>query len=273
MAMGSWRSTRDDIKVRYVSTSGKRVLLVEGPDDVEALGVLLTNKHPGWDVQWALTYAGKKDSVTKILGEEPTWVGVVDRDDWSEDRIARETSALPNLWVLPRFCLECYLINPREIWSALPPVQQSKIVGGEGTLRSEIMVDFAKWLRHGALWHTANPMWTGLRDQGFVSDLLEVQNAQDDAVILTILERWHAFLLPTDFMTRFHQRLNNSRRHTEDAQLCLDIHGKMFFNQHVVTTLNALIRQNSADGWRRDLFNTLHVPPDFDTLWQKMGLT
>ena len=68
------------IKTRLIGATGCKVLLVEGTDDVDAFRILLDRRIPGWERQWLLTCAGKKDLVVAMLAKEPTWLGVVDRD-------------------------------------------------------------------------------------------------------------------------------------------------------------------------------------------------
>lgn len=65
--MSSWQTIRDEILAKNVGASGKRVLLVEGPDDVDAFGVFLDNKHPGWEAHWVLAHAGKKEFVANNI--------------------------------------------------------------------------------------------------------------------------------------------------------------------------------------------------------------
>ncbi len=259
----------EEIKEREVGITGKTVLLVEGINDVTAFSIFLDKKFPGWEANWVLTHAGGIGIVKGILEKEPNWIGVVDRDEWTEEQIATLTS---NHWVLPRFCLESYMINPSEIWNALPPTQQSKIVDGENRLRSEIMTDIDKWLRHGAVWSIVNPMWSGLRSLGFKEYLLKVENTQNDEVIISKLNEWHDFLEPDDFMARFSQKLIYISQLLESERLYRWIHGKQFFKQHVVAKLNTLLEPKSSDDWRNEILRTLPIPSDFDPLWQKMGL-
>lgn len=54
------------IKTQLVGNSGVRVLLVEGPDDVDAYRIFLDRKFPGWERKWHIEPAGKKASVVKM---------------------------------------------------------------------------------------------------------------------------------------------------------------------------------------------------------------
>jgi len=270
--MSGWQKIRDDIKAGPVSATGKRVVLVEGDDDKDAFGAILGRHSPEWETKWTFEPANGKQNVTAILAEEAGWLGVIDRDEWTDSQVTQNTAALANLWVLPRFCLECYLVNPDELWNALPTIQQQRIAGGATQLGRAILSDISRWIRHGALWSVVNPMWEGLFNLGFQRELLDVNTAQDDVMIQNKLNEWHDFLDPTQAFTDFTARLTAVDGLPVEDQLCRWVHGKMFFSQTVVPALNRLLDQKSADDWRRDVFKTLPVPSDMDPLWQKMGL-
>lgn len=50
------------------------------------------------------------------------------------------------------------------------------------------------------------------------------------------------------------------------------IHGKYFFRQHIVPTLNQYLESRPADDWLADLRKTKPLPDDLHTLWLKMEL-
>ena len=264
---------RDDIKLRHVGATGKGIVLVEGPNDRDAFGAILDRRYPGWETKWEFEPAHGKRNVTAILAKEPGWMGVIDRDEWSAAAIAEKEVELPGLVVLPRFCLESYAIRPSELWASLPPIQQRRITGGEAQLRSEILVDKEKWLRHGVLRSVINPMWNGLRGLGFQNALLDFATAQDDALIRETLNSWHTFMEPTAVFDEFSSQLTTVVGLPEDEQLCRWVYGKLFFSNRVVPMLNRLLGSRNTDKWRNDIFATLPPPPDLEPLWRKMGLT
>ena len=105
------------IRTQLVGESGARVLLVEGSDDVDAFRIFLDKKFPAWEQAWHLVEAGNKRMVQQIAAAEPQWLGLVDRDEWTEDEIQQRMQETTNLLVLPRFCMESYLIEPGELYS------------------------------------------------------------------------------------------------------------------------------------------------------------
>ena len=219
-----------EIRQQEVKNTEKRVLLVEGAGGVEVYKLLFYRKfsHQLMD-KWIISYAGNKQKVIDILADEPTWLGLIDRDEWSEDRILQEQNALSNLLILPRFCMENYLICPDELWEALSDNQKAKIHGGLPQLQAEIFIDKDKWIRHGVLWTVINPLWEGIKVLGFKGALLDFNNAQDDAKIQETLKKWHHFLEPQSIFTQFQNRLNAVMAKEEVEQLKRWVHGKQFY--------------------------------------------
>lgn len=271
--MKGWRKRRDEIKETQVEETGKRVILVEGTDDVSIYGILMDRKFgSGFESNWVVTHAGNKKIILDILSEENTWLGLIDRDEWSEDVILEKQDQLQNLVVLPRFCMESYLIEPDELWNALPENQRNKIAGGPEQLRGELLIEKDKWLRHGVLWSIINPLWQGLRSLGFKEALLDFDNAQDDERIQVQLEQWHNFLDPNQIYTRFKDRLRDVAERDETEQITRWVHGKMFFETHVNQVLNRLLGQRSPQDRKRDIFQTRELPEDLTSLWERIEL-
>ena len=84
------------IKAEQVGQTGKRVLLVEGTDDVDAYRIFLSNKFPQWEQAWAMAHMGNKKQVLAGLALEPNWLGLVDRDEWSEEVQNQYRAMYPN---------------------------------------------------------------------------------------------------------------------------------------------------------------------------------
>jgi hypothetical protein len=58
--MKGWQKRRDEIRDEKVGQTGKRVLLVEGPDDVDVYGILLSRRFGAdWEKEWLLALAMK----------------------------------------------------------------------------------------------------------------------------------------------------------------------------------------------------------------------
>lgn len=108
----SIRDIRDRIRQEFIGTQEKQAFLVEGLEDKDAFRILLERFLPDWEQRWGIAEAGNKRQLLELLRLEPDWLGLVDRDEWDQAAIDERTAAQPNPLVLPRFCLENYLINP-----------------------------------------------------------------------------------------------------------------------------------------------------------------
>ncbi len=255
-----------------VGASGKRVLIVEGMDDVSGFSLFLDKVSVNWEDNWVIAGAGNKKMVLNILKKEADWIGIVDRDEWTSVIIEQKQQELPNLWVLPRFCLENYLIYPEELWQALPEIQQNKIVGSMDELHQKLVQNFDKWLRHGVLWSVINPLWVGLRSLGFKEALLNPNISLDGNQIQDKLDEWHNYLDPNRIYQQFIDRLDVVNQLPESDHFKRYIHGKEFYKQVVDSTLNDLLGQKSSSERKISILRELPLPDDLMPLWQKMGL-
>jgi len=261
-----------EIKEQKVGNSDRRVLVVEGNDDVDAFELMLAKVIPDWSRKWVLAQAGKKSAVLEMICREPSWAGIVDRDEWDDEKITQLESEHPNLAILPRYCLENYLIVPSELWEALPPKQKSKIPGGKQELTDRILGNLDQWVRHGVLWSVVNPLWEGLRSLGFKEKLLQVDIVENDAEIKQILIDWHQFLNPDDIWARYMDRFTGVSEKPIDEKLKLHVHGKEFYKNVVNPALNDLLGQKKAEERQFSIVRTLPEIDDLKPVLEKLGL-
>ncbi|EPH6014598.1 TPA: DUF4435 domain-containing protein [Yersinia enterocolitica] len=262
-----------DIKDRDLAAfPDKRVLVLEGVDDVAAFRQLLTKHNASWEQQWVLVRANKKQNVLDILALENTWYGLIDRDEWSEDKIMQLEQEHPRLMFLPRFCIESYLVNPSEIWQALQPKHQARIEGGEPAFTSLFVQEAQRWLNHSAIWYVVNPLWERLRTAGFNSALLDVDTVQQDAEVERILLSWGTLINPENLAREIQQRKAQVESLSLSEQLTICIHGKLLFEKFVDPLLTSFLGQRSREQRQKDLFRTLPVPDDLSPIWVRMGL-
>lgn len=262
----------DQIKTQFIGVTGRRVLLVEGTDDVDAFRIFLDRKFPAWEGAWHLAPAGSKADVVKMLKKEAGWLGLVDRDEWTNDEIAGKQAECDNLTVLPRFCLESYLIDPAELWAAFPEKQRVKIGGGEAEFRTQMLATLSDWVRHAALWHGVRPLWRQLRQLGFPDSVLDNPPMPDDAALRAKFAQWHVTLNADTVLAGVHDletRLSAEEVSTLFAQW---LHAKKFYPKVVHQTLNRLLGQKDAKDRRVAILRSRAVPADLDELWRAMGL-
>ncbi len=260
------------IKTQLVGNTGVRVLLLEGSADVDAFRILLDRQFSDWEKNWHLEPAGGKKAVLDMLAKETSWIGVVDRDEWTLQQITARLVGQPNLKVLPRFCLESYLVDPAELWSAFPPKQQAKIAGGEQQLRVELRKNLVEWIRQAALLHEVRPLWTQLRELGFPNAVTGSPPMPNDLELKAHLKNWYDALNADDILSKVHvlEQMMNAMGETELFSQWL--YAKSFYPQVVHQTLNRLLGQKEAKQRRISIFRTRSLPPDLDSLWQAMGL-
>lgn len=252
------------------TAQNKSVFVVEGSDDVKMWQHWFSRYNSTWESTWHIAQAGNKKQVLALLQEKSAWFGSVDRDEWLPEKITELSQSMPNLFILPRFCIENYLIVPAELWQALPRRQQNKIEGGCQTFSDTLLHDLDTYLQHGALWCVINPLWEGLRSKGFKEDLLTVEHANDLDYIQVKLKEWHEYLNPQDIESKRMDMLNQAREKRLEIQLYQHIHGKFFFEEIVCTKLNDWFGQKSQSEWRKSLVQELSLPDDIKEILQKM---
>ncbi len=267
-------AVRDRIRQEVVGAQDKRVFLVEGSDDVNAWQVLLHRFVPDWETRWGIAPAGNKSKLLCLLDLEPDWLGLVDRDEWDQAAIATNTHSRPNLMVLPRFCLENYLIDPDELWRAIPAVQQATVAGGQATLATALQAQLDRYIRHGALWMVVAPLWTGLRALGFKEALASensLETAQDNAAVRRILRDWDELLDPERIFADFETQLASSRVAPASEQYAQLIHGKHFWKQVANPAMTNLFGQMSEARRRIELLRQIPKPADLPPVFDRLA--
>lgn len=252
----------------------RKVLIVEGNDDEFALIALFKNHHPEYEQNWIIAKAGNKRNVLAVLKEEKNWIGLVDCDEWNQEVIKKEQQKLANLLVLPRFCIENYLINPIEIWQAIPVNQQIKIQNGKKILESIIHSNLLVYIRHCVLWKIITPLWLDLRNLGFKEKLAAEQSvniSQEDEKIQAVLKDWHNLLDPKKIFNKFKQQLEVVENLSVSEQLMSWVHGKIFWKEIVFPQMIRMFGQKSEKEMKKQLFNNLDWPKDLDILLIKMN--
>lgn len=260
------------IKTQKIGNTGKRVLLVEGMSDKDIFSTFLGRKFPLWEQSWIIEVAGNKKQVLEGLAAEATWIGVVDKDEWSVDVITQRLAGTPNLFVLPRFCIESYLIDATELWQAFPEKQKSKIPGGLEQLTNAFKVDKDKWLRHAALWHVINPLWTKLRALGFKDGVLKTSNVPNDTELSAKLVEWHDAINAQIILSQINQKITELGQISDFEFNTAWLYSKDFYPNVVHVTLDNLLGQMNLKDRRTAIARHLPVPQDLDSLWMKMGL-
>ncbi|MEZ6938804.1 DUF4435 domain-containing protein [Aeromonas sp. S12(2024)] len=261
------------VKTQQIAQTGKQVLLVEGEDDVNVFRAFLTKKRTNWEQHWVVIAAHGKSKVIEIVGKEPDWLGVIDRDEWTDADVQQASQQNANLFVLPRFCIESYLIVPDEIWTALPDVQRAKMPNNQADLNAEINGSLVTWIRHAALWQVVNPLYQRMRQPNHRGTILDnplvVPNRQ---ALEQILQAWLDGLDSTlianevDALEQQYLGMNHHELFTKH------LYAKKFYPMVVHQALNRLLGQKSEDVRMNALLRTLPLPADLEPLWVQMGI-
>ena len=256
-------------------TNAQRVLVVEGDSDPKALQGLMTRHNTAAELaaRWEFIPVNGKQNVLDVLKEKPQWLGIVDRDVWQHADIEEQCQQHTNLFVLPCWCIENYLIQPDALWLTLTPEQQAKVGGGQVEFSDNLLAALPRYARHGVLWATVAPLWSRLRQLKFPNDLADsasVETAQCDETIQQVLQTWGSLLDPERVFTDFRAKLAQVNTLPVTQQLALWVHGKHFWRQVVCPMLNATFGQQKADRLRDILFQNLAFPDDLQPLLARM---
>ena len=271
----SIQDIRNSIGQEVIGIQSKKVFLVEGPDDKVAFTIMFNRFLPLWEQHWGIAVAGNKRQLLELLKLEPDWVGIVDRDEWDQPVIDQYRSEWANLCVLPRFCIENYLIQPLELWPAIPAVRQEKVAGGESAFTAAVEAELYKYIRHGALWKVVTPLWSGLRAIGFKEALASeesLETVQSDREIKRILGEWDSFLEPVRIFADFQTEFSKAEVASVTEQLSVWVHGKVFWKNVVYPTMNRQLGQMKEGELRKQILRMISKPVDLQSLFDRLNV-
>lgn len=237
---------------------GNPALLVEGDDDVRLFRHFLNQHAPGWDLRLHLASAGSKSHVISgVAVHRPAWIGVVDLDERSPEDLQEAVARSTRLRALPRFCIESYFCHPAELWAALPPAQRTRVKDDLQALAGPILKALPDWVAHGALWRVLRRLYHAAR----LPAQLDNAPVTDEAEIRRILQAWHDRLAPDEVIEQYRSELGAARELSQNEQLTRYVHGKKFYNQIVVQTLDRLFAGRGADDWLQKFRDEKMQPP------------
>lgn len=260
------------VRGELAATPSKRVLLVEGTGDVEFLTFLLDkeplralNVHAGW----VFGAAGGKESVMRMLTRERSWIGLVDRDAWSEQEISEAMGKTPNLRLLPRYCIENYLVEPAALEHLAAHVRQAD---KKQRLLKEIEAMQQQWphaIRHASIWRAVQPLQNELQSLGFNGALLRFKLPGDEAV-REVLHGWSELMDEERIFAEYqrYQAEGNSMP-LEQAQR-LWVHGKMFWRHVVSPALSEALDEPNEGRLRRLVLRRMPLPQDMQEMLERV---
>lgn len=256
---------RNDI-LELIEGNSKKAVLVEGKEDKVAYELLFGKKYSNWENHLLFYPTGGKIKVIDELKQSPDFIGIIDKDEWSEEDIAESKKELSNLIVIPRYCMESYLVDPEEIWQALPPNRRKDVKYDD--FRNAVLENLENWTRHAALWHAVLPLYRILKKSGFNQILLNHTDIiENEEFIKEKLNEWHKILDPEDTYKKYLALFSEINSLNLREKLHQWIHGKKFWEQHVSQTLISFFGQ---ENYAKEIWKRREIPRDWEEIWAKI---
>lgn len=244
---------------------GKTVVLVEGDDDADVLGIVFEQRRRTWDVTTRIIAAGGRLQLLERFDMFPNVHGLVDRDTWTDDEVTQAKRRYPRLQVTEGWCLENVFLSPR--W----------LRGVDAQVVAEIGRERERWVRAGALWwclqraREAQQSWQEALGwwYGAPHPDLDVSSGARLAAGLTAkipeeVRRVATFDVQ-EIADAFDERCREVLGADEETQWRIGVHGKKAFRALLVP---ALTRASGQLSWSVVLARKLGrpVPPPLDAL-------
>lgn len=262
---------RDDIREK-IEGNFKKAVLVEGDEDKAAYELLFGNKYSNWEKYLLFHPAEGKSKLINELEKSPDFIGIIDKDEWSEGDIADSKNKLSNLIVIPRYCMESYLVDPEEIWKIwekLPDNRRKHVKYDE--FRSAILENLENWTRHAALWHAVLPLYMRLKKSGFNQIFLNLTDIiKNEEFIKEKLNEWHKILDPGSIFKKYLDLFREINSLSLQEKLHQWIHGKKFWEQHVSQKLVLFFGQEEREKYATHIWKYRNIPDDWKDIWEKI---
>lgn len=251
------------IQLRQAGGGGaKTVVVVEGTGDISFLTLML-DKPPfrGMNLlkQFVIVEAGGKDAVFKTLAARPDYRAMVDRDTWTDEECDKKRAAFPSLYILPRFCIENFIICPDELMHAFP--------GLEGLNAIAEQVDTG--IRHGCLWRAAQPLYDELMQSGFNKALLGYP-PPDEMGVKRLSETWQGILSKAHIEKRMRDIYSRHKSDDPDRLLRTFVHGKVFWRGVVERVIAPLFPEVTGERLKTEVLRRVQVPDDLQSFLQEV---
>ena len=264
--MAAYDRSNHPVLKEAAATPSKRVLLVEGTGDISFLTLML-DKPPLRDenilADWVLAPAGGKDAVLRTIREQPDVCGMVDRDAWDEEECERIQKKHPNLFILPRFCIENFLVCPDELEEAIP---------GFGRLSPVISGEIPRAIRHACLWRAAQPLYEELLQAGFNRALLRYPPPKEKEM-QQLLYSWQSLLSPENVEKRMSDSFARMKNLPEAVVLRRFVHGKVFWRGCVEDLIAKFYPDKKNDDLKREVYKRIKLPRDLELFLRNLFLS
>lgn len=242
---------------------GKTVIMVEGDDDADVLGIMFQSRKRTWELTTRIVPAGGRPQVLTRFESFPDVYGLVDRDTWTDDDVVQRKQQYPRLQVTEGWCLENLFLSPRWLHAY------------NAAVAARVAQERERWVRAGALWwclqraREAQQRWQETLGWSYGAPHvdLDVSSASRLAESLTakIPEevRQCATFDADRVAAAFDVRCRDVLAADEETQWRIGVHGKRAFDSLLVPALEAELGQRS---WRVELAFRIGRPAPIDVL-------
>jgi hypothetical protein len=266
------------------ASAGKRVLLVEGPNDKAVYTAWLKKlAYPnefGAKVVVAVV-EGKRAVLTALewfrdYGGNPAHLfGLVDRDEWDAATVAAQTAALPQLRVVAgRDCLESYFADPDELEPSLQAedtAYAAQLPAFRKHLENALPVRVAHW----ALFTTTERLKERMNAAIYPGAFHATIPIPPDADIQKRFQTWAGLVAHPQLFNEFDGLRAQALGAVPGVQFRSHVAAKPFFDDVVYPAPEGLqrFRAKPDSTWRLDLAeNAPTVPPDIAAILQPLLL-
>ncbi len=205
--------------------------------------------------------AGGKDAVLKMLAARPDFMAIVDRDTWSDAECEKLMRTYPGLRILPRFCIENYIICPDELSAVFAEIDGNVIAR-----------HIPEGIRHACLWRAAQPLYDALMRAGFHRALMAYP-PPSDTQLDGMIKSWQSILSASSVAQQMQEALNSANTQQPEVLLRTFVHGKVFWRGVVEQHMERLFPREDGEELKRRVYRALPVPQDLKDFMQQIFKT
>ena len=257
---------------------GKRILLVEGPNDKGVYETWLKKlATPNFFTAKVIVEAveGKRAVLAALEwfrdqgGNPDNLFGLVDRDEWEPDIVAAQTAALPQLRVVAeRDCLESFFTDPDELEPSLK-AEDPAYAGQQSAFRAHLEAALLAWVGHWALFMTTERLKERMNPAIYPGAFHDAIPIPLDPEIQSRFQTWAGLIAHPQLFNEFDGLRAQALAAVPTMQFRSHVSAKRFFDDVVYPAPEGLqrFRAKADSTWRLDLAeNAPAVPADIATI-------
>jgi hypothetical protein len=261
---------------------GKRVLLVEGPNDKAVYEAWLKKLAApnSFTAKMVVEAVEGKRAVLAALewfrdhgGNPGHLFGLVDRDEWDAAIIAAQTAALPQLRVVAgRDCLESYFADPDELEPSLQ-AENAAYTAQLPAFRAHLQAALPARVAHWSLFTTTERLKERMNAAIYPGAFHAAIPIPPDADIQNRFQTWAALVAHPQLFNEFDGLRAQALAAAAATQFRSHVVGRPFFEDVVYPAPEGLQRFRSKPDstWRLDLAeNAPTVPADIAAILQPL---